>query len=48
MENAASTNRWSALLDRLVAREHAPGESEPPFIDSLGVPYPDTWRSAAG
>ena len=37
-------SRWGRLLDRLVAHERAPGESEPPFVKSLAVPYPDTWE----
>ena len=44
-------NEWSVLLDRLVAHQRtlAGGESrpmkgEPPFVQSLAVPYPDRWE----
>ena len=39
-----SVNKWTALLDRLVAHQRAPGEPEPEFVKSLAVPYPDSWE----
>ena len=44
-------NEWSVLLDRLVAHQRAlaegerrPMKGEPPFVQSLAVPYPDMWE----
>lgn len=37
-------SRWTELLDRLVARELAPGEEEPPHVRSLRLPYPSAWE----
>ena len=36
-------NEWAELLDRLVARKLADGEAEPPHVQSLSLPYPDSW-----
>jgi len=36
-------NEWAELLDRLVARKLADGEEEPPHVQSLALPYPDSW-----
>jgi uncharacterized protein (TIGR00369 family) len=38
------SNEWTELLDRLVAHTLAPGEAEPPFVETLNVPYPDAWE----
>jgi uncharacterized protein (TIGR00369 family) len=38
------SNEWTELLDRVVARKLAPGEAEPPFVETLKVPYPDAWE----
>ena len=45
MDPAPSVNEWGAILDRLVAHQRAPGEGEPPFFNSLAIPYPDMWES---
>lgn len=45
MDPAPSGKEWSAILDRLVAHQRAPGEYEPPFFNSLAIPYPDMWES---
>ena len=37
-------NKWTELLDRLVAHQRAPGEGDPPFVQTLAVPYPDMWE----
>ena len=37
-------SRWTELLDRLVAHELAPGEEEPPHVQSLRLPYPSSWQ----
>ena len=36
-------NRWSELLDRLVARRLAEGEEGPPHVRNLALPYPTSW-----
>jgi uncharacterized protein (TIGR00369 family) len=36
-------NEWTELLDRLVARRLAEGEQEPPHVQTLSLPYPDSW-----
>ncbi len=39
-----TVTEWSELLDSLVARRRPPGQGVPPFVNSLAMPYPDSWE----